>query len=159
MATGSRAPPWLAPTRGRCQPMGDLTRAVHSGQQVVNPGNWPVLPLARRCHVGSPQTRCRNAAAHGAPGSFSPSTRRPPKAQLLADDGRQSSPVPSDALAAEGERDDRRRTSARRAEVLEVRRTFVVSRLSATYLAAAYAQVVPRHRRRMGHTEVHETPF
>jgi hypothetical protein len=68
-------------------------------------------------------------------------------------------PVPSDALAAEGERDDRRRTSVRRAEVLEVRRTFVVSRLSAAYLASAYAQVVPRRRRRMGHTEVHEAPF
>jgi hypothetical protein len=139
--------------------MGDLTRAVHSGQQVVNPGNWPVLPLTRRCHVGSPQTRCRNAATQGALGSRSPSTRRPPRAQLLADAGGQSSPVPSDALAAEGERDDRRRTSVRRAEVLEVRRTFVVSRLSAAYLASAYAQVVPRHRRRMARTVVREAPF
>jgi hypothetical protein len=139
--------------------MGDWTRAVHSGQQVVNPGEWPVLLLARRCHLGSPHTRCRNAVTQGARGSCSPSARCPPRAQLLADDGRQSSPVPSDALAEEGERDARRRTSARCAEVLEVRRTFIVSRLSAVYLAAAYAQVVPRHRRRMSHTEVHEAPF
>ena len=139
--------------------MVDLTRAVHSGQQVVNPGNWPVLPIARRCHGGSPQTRCRNAATQGAPGSCSPSTstRRLQRAQLLADVGRQSSPVPSDALAAGKEQGDRRRTSD--AEVLEVRRTFVASRLNAAYLAAAYAQVVPRHRRRMGVTEVHEAPF
>ena len=68
--------------------------------------------------------------------------------------------VPSHALAAEGEREDRRKTSTGRGEVLlEVRRTFVAGRLSAAYLAAAYAQVVPRHRRRMGHPEVREAPF
>jgi hypothetical protein len=153
-------PHWSLRTRGRCRQVGDLTKAVHSGQQVVNPDCWPVLPLARRCHVGSLQTRCRNAATQGAPGSCSPSTRRPTRAQLLlADDGRQSSPVPSDALAAEGERGDRRRSSARHTEVLEVRRTFVASRLSAAYLAAAYADVVPRHRRRMGLIEVDKAPF
>ncbi len=160
MATGSWVLRWLAATCWRRPHVGDLTRAGHSGQQVVNPGSWPVLPLARRCHVGSPQARCRNTPTQGTPGSCSASTRRPPRVQLLADDGRQSSPVPSYALAAEGEWGDRRKTSTGRGEVLlEVRRTFVASRLSAAYLAAAYAQVVPRHRRRMGHPEVREAPF
>src|SRR5450759_5813340 len=134
--------------------MGDSTRAVHSGQQVVNPGNWPVLPLARRCHVGSQQARCRKTPTLGL---RSPSGCRPAKAHLSADDGRQSSPVPSDALAAGVEQGSQRRTSD--AEVLQVRRTFVASRLSAAYLAAAYADVVPRQRRRMGLIEVDKAPF
>lgn len=159
MGTGSWVLRWLAATRGRRLRVGDLTSAGHSGQQVVNPDIRPVLPLARRCHVGSPQARCRNTPTQGTPGSCSPSLRRPPSVQLLADDGRQSSPVPSHTVAAEGEREDRRKTSGRGEVLLEVRRTFVASRLSAAYLAAAYAQVVPRHRRRMGHTEVREAPF
>jgi hypothetical protein len=36
---------------------------------------------------------------------------------------------------------------------------FVASRLSTVYLAAAYAQVVPRYRRRMGLTEIRQSPF
>ncbi len=158
MATGSRAPHCVSATRVRRQPMGNVTRAVHSGQEVVNPGHWPVLPLARRCHVGSPQVRRRNTTTSGAPGSCSPSTRRRPRVHPSADDGRHSSPVPSDTLATGGQQGNQQRTSPA-ADALEVRRTFVASRLSAVYLAAAYAQVVPRHRRRMGLTEIRQSPF
>jgi hypothetical protein len=158
MATGSKAPHCGPATRVRRQPMGNMTRLVHSGQEVVNPGHWPVLPLARRCHVGSPQVRRRNTPTSGAPGSCSPSARRRPRVHLSADDGRHSSPVPSDTLATGGQPGDQQRTSPA-ADALEVRRTFVASRLSAVYLAAAYAQVVPRHRRRMGLTEIRQSPF
>jgi hypothetical protein len=157
MATGSKGPHWLATTRVRRRTVSNVTRAVHSGQEVVNPAYWPVLSLARRCHVGSPQVRRRNTTTCGAPGSCSKSTRRPPRVHLSADDGRQSSPVPSDALAAGGHQGDQRRMLA--SEALEVRRTFVVSRLSAAHLAAAYAQIVPRHRRRLDVTEVRQAPF
>jgi len=75
-----------------------------------------------------------------------------------SDDGRHSSPVPSDTLATGGRQGSQQRTSPA-ADALEVRRTFVASRLSAVYLAAAYAQVVPRHRRRMGLTEIRQSPF
>jgi len=156
MATGSRAPHCVPTTRTRRQPMGNATSTVHSGQEVVNPGHWPVLPPARRCHVGSPQVRRRNTATPGAPGSCSRSTRRRPRVRLSADNDRHASPVPSDALATGGQPGNPRRTSA--TEALEVRRTFVASRLSAVYLAAAYAQVVPRHRRRMGLTEMRQSP-
>ncbi len=57
---------------------------------------------------------------------------------------------------AGGQPGGQRRTSE--AAVLEVRRTFVTSRLSPAYLAAAYAQVVPGHRRRMGRTEANTAP-
>lgn len=43
--------------------------------------------------------------------------------------------------------------------VLEVRRTFVSSRLSAVYLAAAYAQVVPTYRRRTRLTDGYKVPI
>jgi hypothetical protein len=162
MATGSKAPHCGPATRVRRQPMGNVTRAVHSGQEVINPGRWSVLPLARRCHVGSPQVRRRNTTTSGAPGSCSPSTRRPtrrrPRVHPSADDGRHSPPVPSDTLATGGQQGNQRRTSPA-ADALEIRRTFVASRLSAVYLAAAYAQVVPRHRRRMGLTEIRQSPF
>ncbi len=158
MATGSRALHCVSATHVRRQPMGNVTRVVHSGQEVVNPGNWPVLPLARRCHVGSPQVRRRNTTLSGAPGSCSPSTRRRPRVHPSADDGRHSSPVPSDTLATRGQQGNQQRTSPA-ADALEVRRTFVASRLSAVYLAAAYAQVVPRHRHRMGLTETCQSPL
>src|SRR6266511_2284761 len=44
-----------------------------------------------------------------------------------------------------GQQGNQQRTSPA-ADALEVRRTFVASRLSAVYLAAAYPQVVPRYR-------------
>ena len=158
MARGSRAPHCARATRVRRQPMGDVPRAVHSGQEVVNPGDWPVLPLARRCHVGSPQVRRRTTPASRAPGSCSPSTRRRPRVHPSADDGRHSSPVPSDTLATGGQQGNQQRTSPA-ADALEIRRTFVASRLSAVFLAAAYAQVVPRHRRRMGLTDIRQSPL
>ena len=40
--------------------------------------------------------------------------------------------------------------------MLQVRRTFVTSRLSTAYLAAAYAQVVPGHWRRMGMADANQ---
>ena len=158
MGTGSKAPHCGPATRVRRQQMGNVTRPVHSGQEVVNPDRWPVLPLARRCHVGSPQVRRRNTLTSGAPGSCSPSTRRRPRVHLSADDGRHSSPVPGDTLATGGQPGNQPRTSPA-ADALEVRRTFVASRLSGVFLAAAYAQVVPRHRRRMGLTEIRQSPF
>ncbi len=158
MAPGSKARHWLATTRVRRQSMGNVMRVVDSGQEVLNPACWPVLPLARRCHVGSPQVRRRNTTTSGAPGSCSPSTRRRPRVDPSADYGRHSSPVPSDTLATGGQPGNQQRTSPA-ADALEVRRTFVASRLSAVYLAAAYPQVVPRYRHRMGLTEVRQAPL
>lgn len=59
-----------------------------------------------------------------------------------------ASPVPTDALATDRPRRGHPRTTE--AGVLEIRRTLVLGRLSATYPAAAYAQVVPDRRRRTG---------
>src|SRR5437879_4416939 len=87
-----------------------------------------------------------------------PGSRRRPSARRSAH-GRHSlaSAVPSDALAAGGDRGGKRRASA--PAVLQVRRTFVTSRLSTAYLAAAYAQVVPGHWRRMGMADANQAPI
>jgi hypothetical protein len=141
--------------------MRNLTRAVHSGQEVINPGSGPVSAFARRCHVASPKgsswTWCRRTGRRGSPGSCSESTRcsrihptslegRTPLAPL----------VPSDALAGPSGAGDEPKTSDTHA--LEVRRTFETNRLGAACLAAAYAQIVPRHQRRAGVKLVSRAP-
>jgi hypothetical protein len=131
-----------------------MTRAVHSGQEVVNPDRRPVLPAAGRCHVASPEgssptAACRRTSGRGSPGPCSGSTRRPivyPRS--LEWRARLAQRVPSDALAGRSGAVDQRKTSD--ARVLDVRRTFEASRLGSASLAAAYAQVVPGHQRRVG---------
>lgn len=55
--------------------------------------------------------------------------------------------MPSDVLAGADGPDDRGTPAS--APVLEVRQTFEPNRLGAAYLAAAYAQIVPIHQRRV----------
>jgi hypothetical protein len=135
-----------------------LTGAVYSGQKGVDPEVWRVLPFVQRCHGVSLSARRSTAVVHGVPGSAADSSCCF-GAHPSAHRGRQSlaSAVSSDALAIGSHRGRQTRTAG--AVVLEVRRTFVPSRLSAAYLAAAYAQVVPGHRRRTGVTEAPKVPL
>jgi hypothetical protein len=142
------------PTVGKCQLMRHMTGAVHSGQEVINPDHWPVLLAAGRCHVASSESssstaRYRGTGGRGSPGSCSGSTRSPRVQPRSLEWRAQLAPrVPSDALAGRSGAADQRETSD--AGVLEVRRTFEASRLGSASLAAAYAQVVPGHQRRVG---------
>jgi hypothetical protein len=132
-----------------------LTGAVHSGQEGVGPEVWRALPFIRRCHGAPLSIRGRTAVLPGMPGPHAGSSRL--KACLSSQRDRQAlaSRVSSDALAAGRDR----RGHTRNAAVLEVRRTFVTSRLSAAYLAAAYAQVAPTHRRPTRMTEGAKVPI
>jgi hypothetical protein len=125
-----------------------LAGAGHSGQGGVDPEVWlAVLPFIRRCHGASVSVRCRTAVLQGMPGPRAGSShRRRAHASTRRDRPSLASRVSSDAVDAGGNRHGHTGTAA--AVVLEVRRTFVSNRLSAGYLAAAYAQVIPTHQRR-----------
>jgi hypothetical protein len=113
-----------------------LTGAFHSGQEVVNPGCEPV-PLTTR--------RCAGAALADRP-RYHPRVSLPSRGccqHLLV-----LPVVSSDALAEPNGAGGH--TTTADAVVLEVRRTFEPSRLGAACLAAAYAQIVPVHQRRVG---------
>jgi hypothetical protein len=134
-----------------------LSGSMHSGREGVDPEVWRVCPLVRRYHGAYRPARSPMAVPQGMPGSAAdasfdlethPSARR--GQHWLA------SPVSTDALATDNHR--RGHTTTMEAVVLEIRRTFVPSRLSATYLAAAYAQVVPDRRRRTGVSHAAEAP-
>jgi hypothetical protein len=132
--------------------MGERTgvmRAVHSGQEVVNPDSEPVSMLIRRCHGSSPSHL--PAIAQRRPASRSCLVVfHGPTAQTMAP-GHQRSlppPVPTDQVGEHGRGTRGRRASE--APVLEVRYVFETSRLGSACLATAYAQVVPGHQRRVG---------
>jgi hypothetical protein len=125
-----------------------LVRAGHSGQEGVDPEVWlAVLPFIRRCDGACLSVPCRTAVLQGMPGPRAGSSHcRQAHASTRRDRALLVSGVSSDGVAAGGNR--RGHTGTTAAVVLEVRRTFVSNRLSAVYLTAAYAQVVPTHRRR-----------
>lgn len=137
MATGFRvrrcrsAACWEVPSR-----VSFLTRSFHSGQGVVNPGREPVPLTTGRCTGASPTARRRYH-----PRVSLPSSGRCQHLLLPV--------VSSDALAGSNGADGHSTTPD--AVVLEVRRTFEPTRLGAACLAAAYAQIVPVHQRRVGH--------
>jgi hypothetical protein len=121
-------------TRGR---VSFLTGSFHSGQEVVNPGCEPVPLTTGRCAGASPTARRRYHLRVSLP-----SSGRCQHLLLLLPI------VSSDALAGPNGVDGHSTTSD--AVVLEVRRTFEPTRLGAVCLAAAYAQIVPVHQRRVG---------
>ncbi len=138
--------------------MSFLTKAVHSGQEVVNPGREPVLLTARRCAGALPTGSSPPAAYTTADGrallGFCSGSRR--YRRVLPPSLRRHEPVvPTDELAGTTRAADQGTTSGR--SELEVRRTFEPGRLSATYLAAAYAQLVPVHQRRVRVSHVAES--
>jgi hypothetical protein len=114
-----------------------LTGSFHSGQGVVNPGREPVPLTTGRCAGASPTARRRYHLRVSLP-----SSGRCQHLLLLLPI------VSSDALAGPNGVDGHSTTSD--AVVLEVRRTFEPTRLGAVCLAAAYAQIVPVHQRRVG---------
>lgn len=132
-----------------------LTRTSHSGQEVVNPGDEPALVTARRC-AGAPPTRSSRPTANGTVdrrawlGCCSQSGRH--LRVLPSSPGGHEPVVPSDELAGTHAASDQATPAG--TPVLEVRRTFEPGRLSAVYLAAAYARVVPIHQRRVRASDV-----
>ena len=114
--------------------MNFLTWPGHSGQEVVNPGCEPVPLTTGRC-AGASLTARRSYQ----PRVSMPSSRRCERLVLLL--------VSSDALT--GPNGAAGSSTASDAVVLEMRRTFEPSRLGAACLAAAYAQILPVHQRRV----------
>jgi hypothetical protein len=135
-----------------------LLGSGHSGRTGVDLEAWPVLPFVRRCPGASRPARCPPAVLQVVPGSATASGYRR-GARPVAHGGRQAlaSPMSTDALATSHCQGGQPRPAD--AAVLEVRRTFVPNRLSAAYLAAAYAHVVPDHRRRTGATDALTAPL
>jgi hypothetical protein len=138
--------------------MSFLTWTFPSGQEVVNPGNQPVLLTARRCDGASPSGSSPTSACKSTAGPTLPwfccGARR--YLRVLPPSLRRHEPllaplVPSDALARRTGPADHGTTSGM--PVLEVRRTFEPSRLGTACLATAYAQIVPIHQRRVARVD------
>jgi hypothetical protein len=123
-------------------------RAVHSGQEVVNPDDEPVLLLIRRCHGWSPHQLTAIAQRRRAPCSCVAFHRSTAKAMAPGHQRPLARSVPTHELDERGS--GAARGGASEAPVLEVRCVFETSRLGSACLAAAYAQVVSGHQRRVG---------